>query len=50
MLILSVDNFILLLLKAKRRGYFYFNTIFQLPVAFVLTGVGATAPVGIPLL
>ncbi|MDD5502499.1 MAG: hypothetical protein PHH26_03425 [Candidatus Thermoplasmatota archaeon] len=48
--LLSVINTILLLAKVKRKGYFYFNAIFQLPVAFILAGLGATAPVGIPLL
>jgi len=36
-LVLTVINVILLLLKVKRKGYFYFNAIIQLIPAFLLT-------------
>lgn len=44
----SLTNLILLIAKIKRKGYFYFNAIFQLPVGFVLAGL--LAPVGIPVM
>lgn len=37
---LSVINIILILAKTQRRGYFYFNAIVQLPLDFILTGLG----------
>ena len=46
--LLSVINIILLLAKVKRKGYFYFNAIFQLPVTFILAGL--LPPLGLPIL
>jgi len=36
---LTAINIILLLRKIERKGYFYFNTIVQLPISFILAGL-----------
>lgn len=47
-LALTIINIILNAFKVKRKGYFYGNSIFQLVLGFLLTGL--FAPLGIVLL
>jgi len=39
--VLSVIDMALLARKTKRKGFFYFNCIVQLPISFIVAGLGA---------
>lgn len=50
MVLLSLINILLMLIKVKSRGYFYFNSIMQIVLALLFIGLGPTMPIGIILI
>lgn len=49
-MLLSLINILLILVKVKSRGYFYFNSIIQMVFALLFIGLGPTMPVGLILI